>query len=91
MKNLLFNLNSVETSYGDVTLPNVIQIFERVDNIAESANAQLTGFTDFDKEELSGRLDKLIALNLKVRSELRKQEMLLHAVKMELHPENVVS
>ena len=91
MKNLLYNLNSVESSYGEVTLTNVIQIFERVDNIAESATAQLTGFTDFDKEELTGRLDKLIALNLKVRSELRKQEMLLLAVKMGLHPEEVLS
>jgi hypothetical protein len=91
MKNLLYSLNSVEESYGEVTLTNVVQIFERVNDIVESATVQLNSLSDFEREELTGRLDKLIALNLKVRSELRKQELKLDSLKMKLHPESVIS
>jgi hypothetical protein len=91
MKNLLYSLNSVEESYGEVTLTNVVQIFERVNDIVEAATVQLDGLSDFEKEELTGRLEKLIALNLKVRSELRKQELKLDSLKMKLNPESVIS
>lgn len=91
MKNLLYNLNSVEESYGEVTLTNVVQIFERVNDIIESIAVQLPELTDFEKEELSGRLEKLMALNLKIRSELAKQELLLHNVKAKLLPVEILN
>jgi hypothetical protein len=79
MKNLLFNLNSVEESYGESILTSVIQINERIDEIAASLHESPPS-NDFLIEEFSGRIEKLRELNRKIREELHQQEEKLRSI-----------
>jgi hypothetical protein len=82
MKNLLFSLDSVEVSYGDNVLNSVIQINERIDDIILfSQNNQLN---DFEKNETSDRIQKLVTLNQSIQQELQKQLEKLHQVELGL-------
>jgi hypothetical protein len=87
MKNLLYNLNSVEESYGESALTTVIQISERVDEIAGSF-PESEPINAFLVEEFTGRIEKLIDLNQKIQEELRVQEEKLRQVRSELLHEN---
>lgn len=72
MDNLLFNLDSVEVSYGDNALTSVVQINERINDIAEYFKNHHE-FNGFEKTQLADRLDKLISLNRQVQRELAEQ------------------
>lgn len=71
MKDLLYNFDSVEVSYGDNALTSIVQIDERISDIAQSLEA--TQLNDFEKEQIAGRVDKLIFLNYKIQKELELQ------------------
>ncbi len=73
MKNLLYNFNSVEESYGESALTTVVQINERIDEIVD-AFPDSEPINDFLIEEFTGRIDKLLELNQKIQEELREQE-----------------
>lgn len=88
MKNLLYNLNSVEESYGESTLTTVVQINERIDEIAKSF-PESEPINDFLIEEFTGRIDKLLELNQKIQEELREQEAKLRQVNAGLLQEHV--
>lgn len=74
MQNILYNLNSVEESYGESTLTGVIQIHERISDIVMYVDLKSAYLNDYEKEETKDRLNKLIDLNRKIRTELEKQE-----------------
>ena len=72
MENLLHNLNSVEISYGDNALTSIIQIEERINDIAESLSSD-DQLSDFERTEVRDRLDKLVDVNRDIQKELEKQ------------------
>jgi predicted chitinase len=72
MENLLYNLNSVEISYGDNALNTIIQIEERITDIAEAISDN-DDFTDFEKAQVRDRLEKLVEVNENIQKELEKQ------------------
>jgi hypothetical protein len=72
MKDLLFNFNSIEVSYGDDALNTVIKIDERINDLKSSLQRH-DSINDFEKSEWNDRLNKLIALNENIQGELRKQ------------------
>ncbi|SKC86405.1 hypothetical protein [Ohtaekwangia koreensis] len=74
MQDILYNLNSVEESYGESGLTGIIQIYERISEISMYIDMNSIQLNDFEKEETKDRLNKLIELNRKIRSELEKQE-----------------
>ena len=88
MKNLLYNLNSVEESYGDSALTTIVQINERIDDIS-NAFAKSEPINDFLIEEFSGRIEKLIELNQKIQEELKVQELKLLKINMGLLQDHV--
>ena len=79
MKNLLYNLNSVEESYGEAILTSVIQNDERINEIANSLH-ESPPLNDFLIEEFTGRIEKLRELNKKIREELHQQEEKLRSI-----------
>jgi len=86
MKNLAYNLNSVEVFYGDSVLTSVIQIYERINDMAEYMNIR-DPFTEIKKKEMEDRLDKLVGLNQKIQKELEKQAQKLITIKQGLSRE----
>ena len=84
MVNILYNLNSVERSYGEATLTTVVQIHERINNMVEYLIHHNTDLNDYEKEELAFRLDKLVKLNQKIVGELEKQAETLSNMRKEL-------
>ncbi|WP_333819362.1 hypothetical protein [Ohtaekwangia sp.] len=74
MHDIAYNLNSVEESYGESGLTGIIQIYERIDQIAEYIETESEALNDYEKEELKDRIRKLIDLNHRMREELEKQE-----------------
>jgi hypothetical protein len=72
MENLLRNLNSVEISYGDNALTSIIQIEERINDIAKSLNDN-DELSEFEKTEVRDRLDKLVDVNHDIQKELERQ------------------
>lgn len=86
MQNILYNLNSVEESYGESTLTGVIQIHERIADIAMYIDLNSGYLNDYEKEETKDRLNKLIDLNRKIRAELEKQEEDLMTAASKLMP-----
>ena len=86
MQNILYNLNSVEESYGESTLTGVIQIHERISDIALYVDLKSAYLNDYEKEETKDRLNKLIDLNRRIRTELEKQEENLMTAASKLLP-----
>jgi hypothetical protein len=84
MKDLMYNINSVEVSYGDNTLNSVIQIYERISSIADYVGTNSTGLNDFEKRQFEDRLDKLADLNHAIQEELDKQIRKLDEIKIGL-------
>lgn len=82
MKNLLFNLDSVETSYGDNVLNSILQIDERITDIDQflAADARLN---DFERTETRDRLEKLIQMNRDIQMELERQVQKLEHIKLQ--------
>ncbi|HEY9046554.1 MAG TPA: hypothetical protein VIN08_11690 [Ohtaekwangia sp.] len=74
MQDILYNINSVEESYGESGLTGTIQIYERINQIAQYIDTRADQLNDYEKEELKDRLRKLIDLNHLIREELEKQE-----------------
>ena len=72
MENLLFNLDSVEMSYGDNVLNTVIQIDERISEIAEFIDKN-RNHSDFQLSEITDRLNRLIQKNRDAQMELERQ------------------
>jgi len=86
MESLLFNLDSVEISYGDNTLTSVIQINERISDIAEYLRKHHE-FNGFEKTQLADRLNKLVDLNHQVQRELILQTQKIEDIKLDLQSE----
>ncbi len=82
MKDILYNLDSVEVSYGDAILNAVIQLNERIDEI--SSQRQTSEFNGFEKSETADRIQKLVDLNQKIQKELQKQVEKLHKMELSL-------
>ncbi len=82
MKDLLYNLDSVEVSYGDAILNAVIQLNERIDEI--SNQHQTSEFNGFEKGETADRIQKLVELNQRIQKELQKQVEKLHKMELSL-------
>jgi hypothetical protein len=72
MKDLLYNLDSVEVAYGDDVANSINQIEKRILDIAEYIQ-QHDAFNDFEKTQLSDRVNKLIDLNYGVQQQLEAQ------------------
>ncbi len=72
MKNILYNLDSIDVSYGDNVLNTVIQINERINDIVEQQE-HIHSLNDFEKTQIAERLSKLIDLNRKIQRELAEQ------------------
>ena len=81
MENLKFNLDSVEVSYGDNALTSIIQIDERISDIAKYLRTHNNDFNDFEKTEIIDRLNKLIELNHKIQQELEAQVQKINDIK----------
>lgn len=79
MKDLLYNFDSIEISYGDNALTSIVQIDERISDIAQALEA--TQLNDFEKEQIAARVDKLIFLNYKIQKELELQIVKLKDLK----------
>jgi hypothetical protein len=84
MVNILYNLNSVEQSYGEATLTTVVQIDERINGMVEYVMHHNNDLNDFEKDELAFRVDKLISLNRQIAAELEKQAETLRNMKKNL-------
>lgn len=82
MKDLLYNLDSVEVSYGDAILSAVIQLNERIDEI--SSQRETSQFNGFEKSETADRIQKLVELNQRIQKELQKQVEKLHKMELSL-------
>lgn len=82
MKDLLYNLDSVEVSYGDAILNAVILLNERIDEI--SGQRKTTQFNGFEKSETADRIQKLVELNQRIQKELQKQVEKLHKMELSL-------
>jgi hypothetical protein len=82
MKDLLYNLDSVEVSYGDAILNAVIQLNERIDEI--SGQQTTNQFNGFEKSETADRIQKLVELNQRIQKELQKQVEKLHKMELSL-------
>lgn len=80
MENLKFNLDSVEVSYGDNVLTSIIQIDERISDIAKYLRTHNES-NDFEKTEVIDRLNKLIELNHKIQQELEAQVQKINDIK----------
>lgn len=83
MENLLFNIDSVEVSYGNDALTSIIQINERIQDI-EKYLREHHNFNDFEKSQLADRLSKLEDLNKQVQRELISQTQKLAELKSSL-------
>ena len=83
MENLLFNMDSVEVSYGDNLLNSIIQIDERIADIDKFTHDHIA-FNDFEKRQMTDRLNKLIELNHKIKQRLDDQTARLNAIKQNL-------
>lgn len=79
MTDLLYNIDSVEVAYGDNALNCVVQIQERITDIAEYIQTH-DELNDFEKTQLEDRLNKLIDLNVKVQEELQDQIEKINAI-----------
>jgi len=83
MENLLFNIDSVEVSYGDNALTSIVQINERIQDIERYLHEH-HNFNDFEKSQLIDRLSKLEDLNRQVQRELVSQTNKLAELKSSL-------
>jgi len=82
MKDLLFNLDSVEVSYGDNILNSVVLVNERIDEITRQF--EKVELNDFEKNQMADRLKKMIDLNHAIQEELEKQIEKLHQIELGL-------
>ena len=82
MENLLYNLDSVEVSYGDNILNSVIQVNERIEEIIQQSKTNQ--YNDFEKNETVDRIQKLVDLNQRIQEELQKQLERLHQLDLGL-------
>jgi hypothetical protein len=83
MENLLFNLDSVESSYGENVLNTVIQIDERISDIAEFVDKE-RNHNDFELSEVTDRLNRLIQKNRDAQMELERQVQRIEHIKQNL-------
>ena len=72
MEDLNFNLDSIETWYGENVLTSVIQIDERIQDLASHFQLQ-ESLNDFERLQVVDRLHKIAALNKKIQDELALQ------------------
>lgn len=72
MENLLYNLDSLESSYGSSLITAIIQLDERIGDLSGFL-AEDPALNDFERTELVDRLNKLIELNRNAQMELERQ------------------
>jgi hypothetical protein len=80
MENLLYNLDSVESSYGSSLITAIIQMDERIGDIVGFL-AEDPALNDFERAELTDRLNKLIELNRNAQMELERQAQKLESLR----------
>lgn len=72
MENMLYNLDSLESSYGSSLITAIIQLDERISDLSGFL-AEDPSLNDFERTELVDRLNKLIELNRNAQMELERQ------------------
>ena len=82
MENLLYNLDSVESSYGGSLVTGIIQIDERIGDISGYLSED-PALNDFERSELADRLNKLIELNRSAQMELERQAQRLELLRQQ--------
>ena len=94
MENLLYNLDSVESSYGSSLITAIIQLDERISDISGFLSTD-PALNDFERTELADRLNKLIELNRNAQMELERQAQTLELLRQrkaqaetDFNPEN---
>jgi hypothetical protein len=94
MENLLYNLDSVESSYGSSLITAIIQRDERISDISGFLSED-PALNDFERSELVDRLNKLIELNRNAQMELERQAQKLESLRQhsgqvdaDFNPEN---
>lgn len=80
MENLLYNLDSVESSYGSSLITAIIQLDERIGDISAFLSED-PALNDFERTELTDRLNKLIELNRNAQMELERQAQKLESLR----------
>ena len=80
MENLLYNLDSVESSYGSSLITSIIQLDERISDISGFLSED-PALNDFERTELADRLNRLIELNRNAQMELERQAQKLEAIR----------
>jgi hypothetical protein len=94
MEHLLYNLDSVESSYGSSLITAIIQLDERISDISGFLSED-PALNDFERSELVDRLNKLIDLNRQAQMELERQAQKLESLRQhsgqvdaDFNPEN---
>lgn len=80
MENLLYNFDSVESSYGESLLTSIIQLDDRISDISGFLSED-PALNDFERSEIADRLNKLIEFNRNVQMELERQAQRLEVLR----------
>ncbi len=90
MKDLLFNVNSIESWYGENVLTSVVQIYERINAIKDHLSENDKLLNDFEKKQFADKLDKLIELNKRIQQDLEQQYQTIEKIKSEFTIDNTI-
>jgi len=85
MENVYFNLDSIESSYGENILTAVIQIDERISDL-ESFFEKDESLNGFERLQVVEKLDKINVLNDKIHGELALQIQRIIKIQQSLKP-----
>ena len=85
MKNINFNLDSIESSYGENILTSIIQVDERIEDLESSLSANQSQ-NDFEKLQVVERLNKINELLSKIQHELSLQRQKISTIQQSLDP-----
>ena len=85
MENVYFNLDSIESSYGENILTAVIQIDERISDL-EAFFLKDESLNDFEKLQVVEKLNKINELNDKIHGELALQMQRIIRIQQGLNP-----
>jgi hypothetical protein len=88
MENPYFNLDSIASAYGENILTAVIQLNERIDDLASVLSADEAS-NDFEKTQFSHRLKKILELQDMITKELGLQRQKLTAIQQRLFPAGI--
>jgi hypothetical protein len=90
MENPNFNLDSIESAYGENILTAVIQLDERIEDLASLLSGD-DSYTDFEKTQFIHRLEKINDLNDMIRKELNIQQDKITRMQQKLYPAGIAA